>query len=150
MVIVWSSNGHSFGLKMPAMFGETRRWFCGPLLGAACFVLVGCAAKPVPLKYVTDAQASITAAEVIGAKEVPKAALHLKMARDQVQSAEALQAEKEHEKARLMLMRARADAELAVALTKEAEAQRRLAQHEKKLESLESDDEVTASNGGEE
>ena len=129
--------------------GESRKWFCGPLLGAVC--LAGCAARPLPLKYVTDAQASITAAEVVGAKDVPKAALHLKMARDQLHAAEGFQVEKDNDKARLMLMRARADAELAVALTKEAEAQRRLEQRQKKLEELQgADDELTANNGGDE
>ena len=67
----------------------------------------------------TKALADIRAAEEVGAGQVPKAALHLKMARDQVSTAERLMADDENEEASLVLARAQADADVAIALSHE-------------------------------
>lgn len=58
------------------------------------------------------------AAEVGGAADNPKAALHLKYARDQVAEAKKLIEEEEFEKAEALLNRAAADGELALALAR--------------------------------
>ena len=74
---------------------------------------------PVPDAQRTETLAAIRAAEEVGAPTVPQAALHLKMARDQIASAEALIRDDENEQAALVLLRAQADAELALELSRE-------------------------------
>jgi hypothetical protein len=86
------------------------------VLGAAC----GAAAPPT--HQLTRSQAEIRGAEEAGAENTPKAALHLKMARDHVTNAQRLIVEEEFEDAALILRRAEADAQLAIALAREAKA----------------------------
>jgi hypothetical protein len=91
------------------------------VFGAALALTVaGCGSAPVPAENVTQAKSSISAAEAVGAQSVPKSALHLKMAKDQVAQAEAMIQDGETEEAKLVLLRAQADAELALALAREA------------------------------
>lgn len=85
-------------------------------------LVVGCGAAELPQADVSDTQAEISAAESVGAKEHPHAALHLKRAQDQLRDAKHLAREGEEEQARMALSRARVDAELALAVTKEAAA----------------------------
>lgn len=66
----------------------------------------------------SPAEAAVRAAEVGGAADNPKAALHLKYARDQVDAAKKLIDEEEYEKASALLSRAEVDAELALALSR--------------------------------
>jgi hypothetical protein len=67
---------------------------------------------------------------------VPKAALHLKMANDQLQTAKGLIAEDSNEEATLALDRARVDAELAIALSKEATLRAQAAEALEKVKKL--------------
>ena len=53
-------------------------------------LIVGCAGAEVPAQKVTDSRAAIRAAEEVGAKQHPQAALHLELARDQVALAQNL------------------------------------------------------------
>ncbi len=83
---------------------------------AATGIVAGCA--NVPLR--TEASTSgIRAAEEAGAAKVPKASLHLQLAKEELESAKMLAAKGEKEKADSMLMRSEADAELAVVLSHE-------------------------------
>lgn len=84
--------------------------------------VTGCGGSALPPAAVVDAQSSISAAAAVGAEQNPQAALHLKMARDQVSLAQRLRSDGEEEQARLVLERAEADAELALMITREAEA----------------------------
>jgi hypothetical protein len=88
----------------------------------AAFVLVSACggSAPVPTSERTKALADVRAAEEIGAAKVPKAALHLKMARDQITQAERLIADGDNEEAQMVLNRALADSEVALALAHEA------------------------------
>jgi hypothetical protein len=87
------------------------------LLGAA-----GCGGgSSLPPARVTETQSAISAAEAVGANNNPRAALHLKLARDQMTGAEALLREGEDDEAKLMLDRARVDAELALVITRSSE-----------------------------
>jgi leucyl aminopeptidase (aminopeptidase T) len=86
----------------------------GTLVAAA--LAVGCAS--VPLRTETSTS-GIRAAEEVGARKVPQAALHLQLAKEELQKAKNLAAEGEDEMAASMLMRAEADAELAVLLSRE-------------------------------
>jgi len=77
---------------------------------------------PVPAERLASAEAGIRGATEIGAEGVPQAALHLKMAHDEVASAKALQRDGDNERAAMVLARAEADAELANSLTRESRA----------------------------
>jgi hypothetical protein len=113
--------------------------FSAVFVGLLASGVSACATAPFPLKHVLEAQTAISAAEAVGAPEIPQAALHLKMARDQVQSAEKYIADEEPEKARFMLLRAKVDAELAQSLTREAVARARAEEATTKLDELETD-----------
>ncbi|MGC4065778.1 MAG: DUF4398 domain-containing protein [Polyangiaceae bacterium] len=104
---------------------------------AAAGLLIGCgAAAPVPAEKVSQTEAAIRAASEVGAPSVPKAALHLKMANDQLQTAKGLIAEDSNEEATLALDRARVDAELALALAKEATLRAQAAEALEKVKKL--------------
>ncbi|NUQ73545.1 MAG: DUF4398 domain-containing protein [Polyangiaceae bacterium] len=93
---------------------------------------IGCGGAAIPHEQLASSQASIRAAEEVGANSYPTAELHLRFAKDQVEKARALIADDENEEAKLVLQRAQADADLAIAITKESsvrtEAERALAQ----------------------
>ncbi|MGK4004633.1 DUF4398 domain-containing protein [Sorangium sp. So ce1036] len=91
-----------------------------------CASAAGCAARaPAFSERFSASQASIRAAEEVGAEAIPRADAHLHLAREQVQRARRLSAEGAGERAQLMLMRAQADAELALAYAREARAEAR-------------------------
>ncbi len=99
-----------------------RSWLALPSVSLiACFT-VACGGAAVPHQELNTAEASIRAAEVGGAPELPQAALHLKYATDGVQQAKALIAKEENEQAQLILQRAAADAEVALAMAQHEEA----------------------------
>jgi hypothetical protein len=82
----------------------------------------GCAGASVPTKDVADTKAAMRAADEVGARQIPRGELHLKLAQDQLTLAEEYLKEDEEELAREALTRARQDAELALALAKEKHA----------------------------
>ncbi len=77
----------------------------------------GCATAPLRTEASTS---GIRAAEEVGAPAVPKAALHLQLAKEELQRAKDLAAKGEPEQAASLLQRSEVDAELAVALSREA------------------------------
>jgi hypothetical protein len=91
-------------------------------MALAAVFATACGGAPPPTNQLTQSKAAIRGAEEVGAENTPKAALHLKMARDHLKNAEALIVEEEYEDASLVLKRAEADAELAIAMSKETEA----------------------------
>jgi predicted metal-binding transcription factor (methanogenesis marker protein 9) len=92
----------------------------GKLVLCAAFLL-SCGGTPKPpTEELSKAKAVVRAADEVGAKDAPRAALHLKMANDQITSAEELIEKKKMSQARYLLMRAEADAELSIALAKAA------------------------------
>jgi hypothetical protein len=92
----------------------------GTLILAGAFVATafaaGCASAPLRTEPSTS---GIRAAEEVGAREVPRAALHLQLAEEQLNKAKAYKKDGEDEMAASMLTRAEADAELAVLLSRE-------------------------------
>lgn len=87
---------------------------------AFTFVACGCLAACASVPLRTDSSTSeIRAAEEVGARKVPQAALHLQLAHEELAKAKKLAADGEEEMAASMLTRAEADAELAVALSKQ-------------------------------
>lgn len=89
---------------------------------AASLSVVGCASTPRPEARVVSSGAAIRGAAEAGAESVPRAALHLKLAKEQRDEALALLQRGENEKAERALRRAEADAELANAIAREASA----------------------------
>jgi hypothetical protein len=83
---------------------------------AAGTMLFGCARPSLPTENTTS---GIRAAEEVGASNVPRAALHLQLAKEALEQARSLSDRGEKDRAELMLARAEVDAELAVALSRE-------------------------------
>ena len=96
------------------------------LVCAAAFlpmILVGCGGGiPAPSDKLASAEAAARSARELGADKEPKAALHLKLAQEQIDQAKSLMKDNENKRADLVLQRAGADAELAVMLAKENNA----------------------------
>jgi len=90
------------------------------------FVLVvaalGCGGAPKPEARIASSQGAIRGAEEAGARGVPQATLHLKLAEEQRGQALEQVKKGDNHRADLLLARAEADAELALALSREATA----------------------------
>jgi len=95
----------------------------GLALGATLFGL-GCGGAALPTDKLTAAESSLRAAEEVGAKSVPRAELHLKLAQEQIEQARRLADDGDGDRAAQVLTRARADADLALALAREAAIQK--------------------------
>src|SRR5262249_18072178 len=93
------------------------------LLAVAFVALLGCASTPAPTERMATAEASIRGAQEVGATGEPQAALHLRLAQEQLAKAKGLIASGDNEAADRMLLRARADGELALALARANAAQ---------------------------
>jgi pyridoxal biosynthesis lyase PdxS len=87
-------------------------------LGAA--FIAGCGSSAMPLDKLTDAKATVRAAQEAGAKETPQAQLHLKMANDELASVQKAIDDNDNDRARLLLNQAQADADLSLALARGA------------------------------
>jgi len=105
----------------------------GVLLAGACG-----GANDAPTQQIAESQAAIRAATEVGADSEPQAALHLKMAKDRMNRAEALNAKGDYAEASALVDEARADAELALSLTREQSAKQRAEQAEKQTQSIQS------------
>lgn len=109
------------------------------VLSALGLVLVGCGGAGLPptsVASLASAQAAVRAASEVGAEEVPRARLHLKYARDQIEDAQELLSDGEDEQAQLALTMAEADAEVALELARQANAEEEAAQAEARLETV--------------
>lgn len=107
-----------------------------PLLLAAG-LLAGCGGAAVPHAQAAESRASLRAAEELGANDVPKGALYLKHARDQIDESERLLKQGDNEKAAMVLRRAEADAELALAHAKAESARQQAAEAQGRIRELE-------------
>ncbi|MBX3192160.1 MAG: DUF4398 domain-containing protein [Labilithrix sp.] len=83
---------------------------------------------PPPSDRLATAEAGARSARELGADKEPKAALHLRLAQEQIDQAKKLMSDGDNKRADLVLQRAGSDAELSVMLAKEhnanAEAQK--------------------------
>lgn len=97
-----------------------------PIIAAA--LLAGCASTAIPADKISRAESAIRGAREVGAERVPSAALHLRLAEEQLAVAKRLIADGENERAVMVLARAETDAEAANNMAREqamkAEAQR--------------------------
>lgn len=93
-----------------------------PLLAIAA-TAAGCATTPIPADKLARSQAAISSAEELNAAAEPQAALHLKLAKEQLAQAKKLMIDGENKEARLVLLRAEADGEAAMNLARAKSAQ---------------------------
>jgi hypothetical protein len=114
-------------MKRPSIFGLLAPMLA---LGSAC------GSYPPPTERMTTSEAAIRAADEMGAGQVPRAALHLKLAQEQTESARKLIEDGYNERAELTLKRAQADGELALAIAKEHTTVERAQQARAKLDEL--------------
>jgi pyridoxal biosynthesis lyase PdxS len=98
------------------------------LLGVIALCAVGCASYPAPNERVASALASVRGAGEAGAMDVPEAALHVKLAQEQIEQAQALMKDNDNKRAGDLAERAFEDAELALALAREDAAKKKLDQ----------------------
>jgi hypothetical protein len=98
---------------MRSIFG----WAAAGASAVAIMGIAGCASTPVPNAKMASSEAAIRAAQETGSRNVPQAALYLKLAEEQVQTAKKLILDNDNKRAEYVLMRAQADAELAIALS---------------------------------
>jgi hypothetical protein len=95
---------------------KTKRIILVPALTlTALIIMPACAGTPLNTEASTS---GIRAAEEVGASEVPRAALHLQLAKEELEQAKKLDEKGDKERAASLLLRAEADAELAVALSR--------------------------------
>jgi hypothetical protein len=102
----------------------------------ALFVLAACGGAELNQTRATNVQASLIAAEKVGANDQPQAALHLQLAKEQIESAKRLAADGDQLNSDLMLERAKADAELAMQLARTDREQQNARQAWEKIREL--------------
>lgn len=90
---------------------------------------IGCASSwAPPNERMANAESAVRGAQEVGATNEPNAALHLKIAQEEIVNAKALMKNDDNKRADFVLMRASAEAELALSLSKasiaRAEAQK--------------------------
>ncbi len=91
-------------------------------LAAVASFAAACGGFPPPNDRLVASVAAERSAREMGAQSSPQAALHLKLAGEEIAQAKALMSDGQNERAEYVLVRAKADAELALALAKEAAA----------------------------
>jgi len=92
------------------------------VLFAASFAL-GCGASfPAPVQRLADAEGAERSAAELGAASHPSAQLHLSLAQEEINKANAAMKDGDNERADGLLLRAKSDAELAIALTRDQSA----------------------------
>lgn len=96
------------------------------VLGVIGLGIAGCAGHPAPTEQVASSLAAVRGAEEVGARNVPEAALHVKLAEEQIAHARKLMDVGENARAEDFAMRAHQDAELALAIARESNSKRKL------------------------
>lgn len=114
------------------------RYFASLSLIVLSSMTVACASVPVPQERLTTSEGSIRAAGEMGAEKEPRAALHLKLAQEQLDYAKQLIEKGENARADIILQKALADSELALVLTKETAAAAEAALIQKEVMALRS------------
>ncbi|HWZ92015.1 MAG TPA: DUF4398 domain-containing protein [Polyangiaceae bacterium] len=104
--------------------------------GLVALLASGCGSSAVPLDKLTDAKATVRAAQEAGAQNTPQAALHLKMANDELSSAQRALDDRDNDRARLLLNQAQADADLTLALARGTEEKQEAQDAQAKIDSL--------------
>jgi hypothetical protein len=112
----------------------SRTWLA--LAGWVAVALGGCGGSPTPVRSLSETRAAVRSAEEMGARDVPRASLHLKLAQDELAAAEREIAEGDGDDARPYLARAKADAELALAYAKGERTRREALEARRRVDEL--------------
>ncbi|WP_394822617.1 DUF4398 domain-containing protein [Pendulispora albinea] len=102
----------------------------------ALSLMVGCGSYPAPNDKLVNSQASLRAAQEVGAQTDSQGALHMRLAQEQIEKAKQLMADGDNKRAEFLLLRAEADAELAVALARQQSARNEAQQALEQLKAL--------------
>jgi hypothetical protein len=105
-------------------------------LGLLAVTATACGGYPPPNDRLIATVAATRSAREVGAPNSPQAALHLKLAEEEVAAAQALLKDGKNQRAAFVLLRAKADAELALALAKESAAKAETQQVQEQIKSL--------------
>jgi len=109
-------------------------------LVSVCAVLASlvaaCGSSAVPLDRLTDAKATVRAAQEAGAQSTPQASLHLKMANDELASTQKAIDDNDPDRARLLLNQAQADADLALSLARGTTEKQQAQEAQAKIDGL--------------
>ncbi|HEX9296946.1 MAG TPA: DUF4398 domain-containing protein [Polyangiaceae bacterium] len=93
----------------------------GGLVSILLAALASCAASvPPPHDQIAASEASLRAAQEVGARDLPEAALFVQLAQDGLERGKRYMRQGDNRDARWMLLRAQADAELALAMARES------------------------------
>ncbi|MBX3187034.1 MAG: DUF4398 domain-containing protein [Labilithrix sp.] len=84
--------------------------------------LVACASSPIPADKLSRSEGAVRGAEELGAEQDPTAALHLKLAREQLAIGKKLIEGGDNARAEGVLLRAEADAEVAMNMARASKA----------------------------
>jgi hypothetical protein len=99
--------------------------------------LVACGSSiPPPSDKLASAEAAARSARELGAEKEPKAALHLRLASEQIDQAKKLMTDGDNKRADMVLQRASADAELSVMLSKENAARQEADRAQEKVKNV--------------
>ena len=115
------------------MIRHTRRWYATIAL-LSMLGVVGCGSYPPPTDRIASAEAALRGASEVGAAQVPRAALHLKLSEEQIDKAKRYIQDGYNQRAELALRRAQADAELALSLAREQHTMEKLQAAQENLE----------------
>ncbi len=85
---------------------------------AVTLFVAACGSAAMPMDKLTDTKVTLRAAQEAGAQGTPQAALHLKMANDELASAQKAIEDDDGDRARLLLNQAQADADLSLTLAR--------------------------------
>lgn len=88
------------------------------LTSLSALFVAACGSAALPMDKLTEAKSTVRAAQEAGAQGTPQAQLHLKMANDELASAQKAVDDNDGERARLLLNQAQADADLSLALAR--------------------------------
>ncbi|MEO6574594.1 MAG: DUF4398 domain-containing protein [Polyangiaceae bacterium] len=83
---------------------------------------VACSSYPAPTARMATSTSAVRAAHEVNADKDPQAALHLKLAQEELDQAKQQMDEGDNKRAEFTLLRADADGELAVALARASQA----------------------------
>jgi regulator of protease activity HflC (stomatin/prohibitin superfamily) len=109
------------------------------MVGSLLFVAVAAGCSSSPALRTEPSTSAIRAAEEVGASDVPRAALHLQLAKEELDRARTLSDNGKKDEAASQLLRAEADAELAVLLSREQTEKAEAAQAMERVRQLQSD-----------
>jgi len=103
------------------------------VIAFACFSAACGSSFPQPTERLASTEAAIRSAKELGADNDPQAALHVKLADEQLQAAKGLIKNEDNQRADLVLQRASGDAELALMMAKERAAKAEAQKAQEKL-----------------